>query len=210
MDPRRERTTSALLAAAERLFTDRALDDVTVEEIAAEAGVAVGSIYNHFGSKAGLHAAAVEQALDVDRTHMDRAYVDDRGPVDQIRAAAAEYLAFALDHPDHFRMLAAPPDPGRYPAGRRTADLLASRVAEQNDRLAAAIRAGVESGELRDIDPDLAATALWAAWNGIIGLAWRPDGLRRSPAQLEQLLTAAVEMVEHGLVLPTPGQRDST
>ncbi len=201
MDPRQQRTTAALLAAAERLFTQRALDDVTVEELAAEAGVAVGSIYNHFGSKAGLHAAAVEKALDIDRAHMDRAYTETRGPVDQIRAAAHEYLAFALEHPDHFRMLAFPPDPGRYAAGRRTADVLAERITEQNARLSAAIRAGVAAGELRAVDPDAAATALWAAWNGIIGLAWRPDGLRRERAEIEELLRVAIEMVEYGLVV---------
>ena len=204
MDPRTLRTTDALLAAADRVFADRALESVTVEEIAAEAGVAVGSIYNHFGSKAGLHAAVVERALDVDRAHMDRAYVDGRSPVDQIRAAAAEYLRFALDQPEHFRMLASPPAPGRYAAGRRTAEVLGRRVAEQNERLAAAIRAGVGSGELRPVDPEATATALWAAWNGIIGLGWRPDGLRREPAQLQELLSVAVDLVEFGLLARNP------
>ena len=84
MDPRAQRTVDALLDAAERLFGEKALADVTVEEIATGAGVAVGSIYNHFGSKAGLHAALVERALVADRAHMDRAYVEGRSPVDQI------------------------------------------------------------------------------------------------------------------------------
>lgn len=200
MDPRTRRTREALLAAAERLFLDRNLEEVTLDAIASEAGVAVGSVYNHFGSKAGLHAALVEQALEVDRAHMDRAYVEGRGPVDQIRAAAAEYLAFALAHPEHFRMLAFPPDPGRYPAGQRTADELAARVAEQNARLVDAIDRGVASGELRPVDPQLAATALWAAWNGIISLAWRPDELRHDHAELTALLSVATELVELGLV----------
>ncbi|MBU2698683.1 TetR/AcrR family transcriptional regulator [Pimelobacter sp. 30-1] len=200
MDPRTRRTREALLAAAERLFLDRRLDDVTLDEIAAEAGVAVGSVYNHFGSKAGLHAAVVEQALDVDRAHMDRAYVDGERPVDQIRGAAHEYLAFALAHPEHFRMLAAPPEPGRYPAGRRTADELARRVREQNQRLVTAITHGIAAGELRPVDPELTATALWAAWNGIIGLAWRPDALQHGPDELRALLDVATDIVEQGLL----------
>lgn len=200
MDPRARRTNDLLVAAAERLFLDRSLEDVTVEEIAAEAGVATGSIYNHFGSKAGLHAAVVQRAIEVDREHMDLAYIDERTPADQIRAAAAEYLRFALEQPALFRMLASPPDPGSYPAGQRTADELAARVAEQNQRLADAIRAGVASGEMRPVDPDQAATVLWAAWNGIIGLGWRPDNLRHTPEQLERLLSAATDLVEHGLV----------
>ncbi|MGW0159500.1 TetR/AcrR family transcriptional regulator [Mycobacterium sp. NPDC003323] len=200
MDPRAKRTVDALLDAAERAFAERSLGDVTVEEIAAAAGVAVGSIYNHFGSKAGLHAALVERALTVDREHMDRAYVDGRPPVDQIRSAAMEYMAFALEQPEHFRMLAFPPDPGRYPAGQRTAQVLAQRVGEQNDRLVAAIRAGVAAGDLRPVDAEQTATALWAAWNGIISLAWRPDALRRDHDELRELLRVAVDVVEHGLL----------
>lgn len=200
MDPRAQRTIDALLDAAERTFAEKALADVTVDEIAAAAGVAVGSIYNHFGSKAGLHAALVERALVADREHMDRAYVGGRSPVDQIRSAAMEYMNFALDQPEHFRMLAFPPDPGRYPAGQRTAEVLARRVAEQNDRLVGAIRAGVAAGELRPVDPARTATALWAAWNGIISLAWRPDGLRHSPDELREVLRTAVDVVESGLL----------
>ncbi|SDC43617.1 DNA-binding transcriptional regulator, AcrR family [Mycolicibacterium neoaurum] len=200
MDPRAQRTVDALLDAAERLFGEKALADVTVEEIATGAGVAVGSIYNHFGSKAGLHAALVERALVADRAHMDRAYVEGRSPVDQIRSAAIEYMNFAIEQPEHFRMLAFPPDPGRYPAGLRTAEVLAQRVAEQNDRLVVAIRAGVATGELRPVDAERAATALWAAWNGIISLAWRPDGLRHAPDELRRLLGVAVDLVENGLL----------
>ena len=73
MDPRKRRTLDALMRAAEEIFSERPVDEVTVGEIAARAGVAVGSLYNHFGSKAALHAAVVERALDVDRHDMDSA-----------------------------------------------------------------------------------------------------------------------------------------
>ncbi len=200
MDPRRARTTDALLTAAEAVFAGRSLDEVTVEEIAAHAGVAVSSIYNHFGSKAGLHAAVVERALEVDRRHMDRAYRDGSSAVEQIEAAALQYLAFSLEHPDHFRMLAFPPEPGRFAAGRATVDTLARRVAEQNQRLVEAIRRGIDDGQLRPVDPERTATALWAAWNGILSLAWRPDELRHDPRELRQLLDTATDLVRHGLL----------
>src|SRR3954462_10443039 len=118
IDPRSRRTVEALTRAAEELFSERSAEEVTVEEVAQRAGVAVGSIYNHFGSKAGLHAAVVDRALDVDRAYMDRAYTDDRTPAEQIRAAAEQFLRFYLEHPYYFRMLAFPAELGRYPAGR--------------------------------------------------------------------------------------------
>jgi TetR/AcrR family transcriptional regulator len=199
VDPRKERTMTALLRAAEGLFRDRPVDDVTVDEIAERAGVAVGSIYNHFGSKAGLRAALVERALQVDRDFMDAAYRAGDSPITQIHAAAEQYLAFYLSHPEYFRMLAFPDPPGRYAAGHELAQRLARSVDEQNQRLVEAIRQGIAAGALRAVDPEQVATILWAAWNGIISLAWRPDALQRDRTQLRELLETATDVIADGL-----------
>jgi TetR/AcrR family transcriptional regulator len=200
-DQRKQRTVTALLDAAEELLQHRPVDDVTVDEIAGSAGVAVGSIYNHFGSKAGLHAALVERALQVDRGFMDLAYRSGATPVEQIRAAAEQYLAFYLAHPDYFRMLAFPAPPGRYAAGRELSERLARAVDEQNQRLVDAVRRGVAAGELRAVDAEQVATVLWAAWNGIISLAWRSDPLRHDEARLRALLQTATDVIAHGLLV---------
>lgn len=208
MDPRKRRTMDALLRAAEAIFSELPEEEVTVEQIAERAGVAVGSIYNHFGSKSGLRAAVVERALAADRQHMDRAYVADRTPLEQIRAAGEEYLAFYLRNPEYFRMLAFPGEPGSYPAGHELAARLADAVEEQNARLVAALRAGIEVGELRAVDPEQTAMVLWAAWNGVLSLGWRPDRLRRDEPQLRALIATATDVVTHGLAADPKPERD--
>lgn len=200
MDPRAQRTVDALLRAAEHLFNERAVDEVTVEEIATTAGVAVGSVYNHFGSKAGLHAALVEQALDADRAFMDLAYLPDRSPVEQLYAAAEAYLAFYLERPEYFQMLAFPGAPGSYPAGRELAERLATSVDEQNARMVQVLEAGIEAGTIRPVDAGDVAAVLWASWNGIISLAWRQDPLQRSADELRRMLRVATDVVAHGLL----------
>lgn len=199
VDPRRRRTIDALLRAAERAFAERPPDEVTVEEIGERAGVAVGSIYNNFGSKAALYAAVVDRALDVDREYMDRAYTPDRSPLEQLEAAAEQYLRFYLDQPRFFRMLAFPPAAGSYPAAAETTRRLARRVDAQNTRMVAALRRGVAEGSIRPLDPETTATVLWASWNGVISLAWRPDELRREPGELAPLLAQAARIVAEGL-----------
>lgn len=201
MDPRRRRTADALLRAGEEIFSGRPVQDVTVEEIAERAGVAIGSLYNHFGSKAGLHAAVVERALQADRSYMDRAYTAGRTPIGQLYAAADEYLNFYLDHPDYFRMLAFPGDPGQYPAGQELSERIVRAVDGQNARLVEALRRGVAAGELRAVDPEEVATILWAAWNGLISLGWRPDRLRREAPALRALLRTATDVVATGLLV---------
>jgi len=199
VDPRKRRTIDALLHAAEEIFGERPAEEVTVEEIAARAGVAVGSIYNHFGSKAGLQTAVVDRALALDRSYMDRAYTDGRSPAEQIAAAASEYLRFYLEHPDYFRMLAFPPEPGHYAAAHNLADRLAERVDEQNARLVTALQMAIDAGEARDVDARRVATFLWASWNGVISLAWRPDALRHDERMLRDLLEAATDVIVLGL-----------
>lgn len=189
----------ALLTSARQMFADRPVDAITVEEIAQHAGVAVGSIYNNFGSKEGLYAAVVALALDVDRDYMDRAYTPDRDPIEQLLAASEQYLRFALDHPQFFRMLAFPAKPGPYPAAAQTAALLSRRVDEQNARMVDAIERGIAEGSLRPVDPQNTATILWASWNGIISLAWRHDDLRRDPEALAELIERAADLVSFGL-----------
>ena len=201
LDPRKQRTMDAQWAAAQQMFAERPVDEVTVEEIGQHAGVAVGSIYNNFGSKEGLYAAVVGRALDVDRDYMDRAYTPDRNPVEQLLAASEQYLRFALDHPQFFRMLAFPAKPGPYPAAAETAALLSRRVDEQNARMADAIERGIADGSIRDLDPRATATILWASWNGIISLAWRHDDLRQDADALAELIDKAADLVSFGLRL---------
>ncbi|WP_280369390.1 TetR/AcrR family transcriptional regulator [Nocardia wallacei] len=206
MDPRKQRTIDALLQAAGEIFSDRPADEVTMDEIADRAGVAVGSIYNHFGSKAGLHAAVVERVLDADRRFMDLAFTADRSPAEQIYAVAEQYLQFYLQYPEYFRMLAFPADPGRYSAGRELTDRLARNIKRQNDRLAEALRAGIDAGIARPVDPSKVAAILLATWNGIISLNWRPDQLRRTEAELRDLLESAADVIANGLLQDRNGR----
>ncbi len=199
MDPRKQKTMDALLRAAERIIAEQRASEATVDEIAEDAGVAVGSIYNHFGSKSGLFAAAVDNALGMDQEYMDRAYTSDRSPIEQILASGEQYIRFYFDHPTFFRMLAFPPDPGQYPAGHDVAERMGRRVAEQNARLTDAIQRAMDSGVCRPVDAENVTTALWAAMNGIISLAWRPDSMQKSERELRELIATMYDLVGLGL-----------
>jgi len=55
----KERNTTALVAAARRLFTEHGYQGVGIETIAAEAGLTTGAIYSLFGAKHGLLLAVL-------------------------------------------------------------------------------------------------------------------------------------------------------
>lgn len=57
-------TRSAILAAVERLWRDRPYDAITIAQIAAEAGIAKGSVLAHFSEKLAILAGFLAQELD--------------------------------------------------------------------------------------------------------------------------------------------------
>lgn len=63
--PLRERlraeTVQAIADAAEEVFAQRGLKEARIEEIAARAGVSVGTVYNHFEDRGALLAGLVER-----------------------------------------------------------------------------------------------------------------------------------------------------
>ena len=62
-ESRRAETRRLLLQAATRLFARRGVDAVSVDAIAAEAGRTSGAVYAHFGSKAGLLRALLDEGM---------------------------------------------------------------------------------------------------------------------------------------------------
>ena len=57
-----ERNRDHVLKVARRLVQDRGLPAVTMDELAAEAGVGKGTLYRGFGSRAGLAEALLDEA----------------------------------------------------------------------------------------------------------------------------------------------------
>ncbi|HET8693914.1 MAG: helix-turn-helix transcriptional regulator [Burkholderiales bacterium] len=54
----------AIVEAVNRLLATKGYDSMTVDEVAAEAGMAKASVYKHFASKEDLAGAAMVRALD--------------------------------------------------------------------------------------------------------------------------------------------------
>lgn len=95
--PRGAATRSALLRAAAQVFCTVGFAKAGVNEVVAEAGASVGSLYHHFSGKADLYYALYEefQQRQQDRTRLAAEEARDDGETDPTRlmnAAARAYL----------------------------------------------------------------------------------------------------------------------
>lgn len=142
-------------AAAQPMFAERSVDEVTIEEIGRRAGVAVGSIYDNFGSNEARCAAVLARALDVDHDFIDRA-----------NTPSAPRSSICSPHPSSTcasRWITRTSSAAGLP---HQTGPLSRRIDEQNARMADAIRRGVAGGGIREVDPVRTATILRDSWNG--------------------------------------------
>jgi len=201
------RTATAILDAGERLFLGRGYQATTVEQLAEQADVALGSLYGHFGGKEGVYAAVIDRALELDRHYCDEGWASGSNAVERLVGLSEGYLRFARDHPGHYRIFRFPPAGGPTDgpvaaAGGQVAD----RVASEVDRMADALSEATAQGVVRPIDARAAAVFLWAGWDGVIAAHILPGNMGLSEPQFESVLAIAREVLALGLLVPSgPG-----
>ncbi|OBG00647.1 TetR family transcriptional regulator [Mycobacterium sp. 852014-52450_SCH5900713] len=95
------RNRALLLDAARRLIAERGADAVTMDDVAAAAGVGKGTLFRRFGSRAGLMMVL----LDEDEQASQQAFLfgppplgPDAAPVDRLVAFGRERICFAHTH----------------------------------------------------------------------------------------------------------------
>ena len=101
---RREETHRALLAEGRRRFARDGYHAVVLEEVARGIGATKGAAYHHFGSKAGLFRAVVEEAQQEVGARVARAVEGYADPWDQLIAGSRAFLSAGSD-PDLQRIM---------------------------------------------------------------------------------------------------------
>ncbi len=114
------RNRAAILVAAALLFAEHGVAAVSMDQVAAAAGVGKGTLFRRFGDKAGLAAALLDQR----EAKLQEAIL--RGspplgpgapPADRLAAFASAYLDHLLPHLDLVRMSETAAPGARYRIG---------------------------------------------------------------------------------------------
>lgn len=147
---RKERTRTLVLDAAELLASQRAPEEIRVEDVAARAGISPASVYVHFGTKDALLAAVTERVLSVASQTLRAAYAADAPPLERFAGVGSAYLRLLLEHPVVVRYLSVTGERGpRTPVE----DAVVSRFSELRREFEQSIREAVEAGAIRPVDP---------------------------------------------------------
>jgi AcrR family transcriptional regulator len=155
----------AILDATERLIVSTGdADAISIRQVAEAVNRTPPSIYLHFATKGTLIQAVCQRQFDA-MSERFRAAIDDvNDPVEQITIMAEQYVTFALEHPEQYRVL--------FMSGVRTEvhDLETLRLHECFGMLVHSVERALEAGRFRPADPGLISLALWASVHGVASL----------------------------------------
>jgi TetR/AcrR family acrAB operon transcriptional repressor len=162
-------TRQAVLNAALSIFSRQSYAAARLEDIAAEAGVTRGAIYHHFGSKAGLFNALIDEA-SASGGAVVQAAIAEGGSFTAIVQRVLERSMAMLEENTRFREVMAlslfqsSGIPELEPFTRQRAEQALTQV----QQLAGFFQAGIAQGALRpELDPTVAARAFLAYQDGL-------------------------------------------
>lgn len=197
-----------ILDAALTVFVTKGFAATKLDDVAAAAGISKGLLYRYFNNKAELFKEVIRQTLV--------ATIRDVGDRTRASGSARAALDIFLD-----QMVAVASDPRRSAIPKLVISesghfpelamfYLAEVIGPGLQQLTGLVSRGVESGEFREVNPDLAARSIIAPL--LLLTIWRHTFARFSPEPFDPaaLVKQHRDILLHGLaapIAPTPARR---
>lgn len=198
MNQTTEGTADALLRAARTVFAERGYDGASIRAITREAGVNLGAVTYHYGSKRELYSAVLESVLGPLEERVVAATRGEGSATERIEATVRAFFQHLAENPDQPRLLLQEVTAGKTPppAVRRIMRrVLGSVIGTVQD--------GQAGGTIRDGDAILLAAGIISQpvyMSLIQNVARELVGLDATdPGTRARIVDHAVTFVRHGL-----------
>jgi AcrR family transcriptional regulator len=192
-----------ILDAAALVFGERGFESATLAHVAERAGVSPGTVQHYFGTKSALFHEVIADRFFSGAAEDEALLINHRGNYAELLRVLLERIYARLRRPGTAELLlVGMASAGNCPeAGRVVSGEMGSRCPRV---LQGVIRAGVESGEFRAVNPERLARVLGAALLGLVvgqrRFAPHCQGTPEPDAALQELL----QMVARALVNHPP------
>jgi TetR/AcrR family transcriptional regulator, mexJK operon transcriptional repressor len=174
-----ENRRACILKAARCVFARQGYADTVVEDIAGQAGIGKGTLYLYFKSKEEIFLAALsEEARRLENLTRERMQASPTWQA-KLQAYVDVRLEYLESNEDFLRIYLAEIR-SMMVRGRRMSSDFFQCVRESEDHLAQVFAAAIAKGEIRQVDPAMAALTLSDLTRGLMErrlLGWsRPSG----------------------------------
>ncbi|HLI71062.1 MAG TPA: TetR/AcrR family transcriptional regulator [Ktedonobacteraceae bacterium] len=179
--PRRQR----LIEIGLELFSTRSYDEVAIDDIADEAGIAKGLLYYYFPTKHDFYVAVVRSAAEqlLAMTNPDETLP----PLERLRRGLTAYLTYVEQHADAYRALLR----GGVGVDRQVAAIVDEVRTEYARRVCQGLLGGREPSP-----PVGVAVSGWVGFVEALSLAWLEQREIEKETLCELAVTALLAIVE--------------
>jgi TetR/AcrR family transcriptional regulator len=152
----RKSKTSLIFQAAIDIFSEKGFDKATMDDIAARANVAKGTIYYHFKSKEELFLFLVEEGVELLHEGVESKLTDEMTPVEKLELIVREQLHFFGQYSDFCVILL------REAWGGEERQLeFRKMIRSYMYLIEKVLREGIETGDFHPVNPEYASAGLF-------------------------------------------------
>ena len=175
--------------AAERLFARRGYERTKIQDVAADSGLSLGTLYSVFDGKADILEAIHDERLGELFLIAGQAMASDERAAERLLRGNRLFIRWLTEHPDFLRIhlgnsaWASNPrevSEGQVKAWRQGIELIAT-----------VLRRAMDEGDALEGDPILAAR-LMVAMQQVFMSAWVESGMKEDPEALSDRIDAQI------------------
>ena len=201
----KEHRRRQILDAARALLFKKGLNAISINQIARQAELAVGTIYFYFRGKEDIFAVLQEEGLTLLREEVQRALEGEADPAERLHAMAQAYLRFSREHKNYFDVInyfLSATDVIFTPEVKQQIDEHGNRILMVVQEV---LREGVSLERFRGIDVRRHALLFWGILHGLIPFQKMQSTLLADDS-FSALYRFAVDNFINGLSQPAPTQ----
>ena len=188
-----EQRQAEILNAANRVFSRYGFAKTTIDQVAVEAGLGKGTIYQYFKSKKELFLAVGRNGMDKLKDTMIEEIEQEKDPVDRIEKAIRTYLLYFQKNTDLANIFMYEQSEFKKEIQKKYFENYYGHV----NRMQETFKEAMKRALIKDMDVNNSIVVLISMLNGLVYM-WQVEGMKYSleskiPAILEIFLTGILK-----------------
>jgi TetR/AcrR family fatty acid metabolism transcriptional regulator len=157
-----------IIQAATKVFARDGLDKGRIDDIAREAGIGKGTVYEYFRSKEELFDALVEGVIQQSIQIMDSVLLGEGSPRDRLERFLHDMLDVMAQYDDEIILMTEIWAQGARGQWHGGGSALVEMYHQLHEKVKAILKEGIDAGEFREMNLDGVASLLLAFGDGLM------------------------------------------